>query len=80
MSKHEWWANKTDPYDTLIQLVEFAEAADKHITNHNNNFKVVSNQHNLLKQDYEQMKHRIVALEAVVNEFLEVINGTRKKD
>lgn len=76
--KHEWWQGKQDPYDTLVDLVNFCKAADTHITNTNENIKVLVQQHNKLKQDYEQMKHRIIALEAVATEIIGLINGKKK--
>jgi len=67
--------NEQTPYDTLVELVRFAEAADKHLTNMLKNQKLFIEQHNLLKTRVDQLEMRLTAWEAVASAMAEDING-----
>jgi len=69
--------NEQTPYDTLVELVRFAEAADKHLTNMLQNQKLFIEQHNLLKTRVDQLEMRLTAWEAVASAMAEDINGSK---
>lgn len=63
--------NEQNPYDTLVELVNFAQAADQHITNMVNNQKVMIEQFNTMKHRIDSLEMRLTAWEAVVSSHLE---------
>lgn len=69
--------NEQSPYDTLIELVRFAEVADKHITAMNENQKVLIEQHNLLKTRVDHLEMRLRAWEAVASAMAEDVDASK---
>lgn len=63
--------DQTNPYDTLIQLVDFADSADKHIMNLIKNQALMVEQYNHLKHELDQTRMRLTAWEAVVCSMVE---------
>ena len=55
--------DKSNPYDTLLGLVNFAEAADQHITQMYKNQKKMLSEYNNLRKDYDGLRHRMQQLE-----------------
>ena len=70
--------DKQTPYDTLVELVNFCQVADQHISNLVKNQKEMVKQYNNLKHEVAQIKMRLAAWEAVVNSMAETINDQNK--
>lgn len=58
--------DKNTPYDTLTELVDFANQVDTHIVAHGKNQKIMTQQFNYLKQEVDQLITRVTAMEAVL--------------
>jgi uncharacterized protein YllA (UPF0747 family) len=58
--------DKNTPYDTLKELVDFANQVDTHIVAHGKNQKIMTQQFNYLKQEVDQLITRVTAMEAVL--------------
>ena len=58
--------DKNTPYDTLKELVEFANQVDTHIIAHGKNQKIITEQFNYLKQEVDSLINRVTAMEAVL--------------
>lgn len=77
MDNDDLFRDEQTPYDTLIELVNFATAADQHINTLIRNQKEMIKQYNNLKHDVDQLKLRLAGWEAVVVSMNEAVNGKK---
>lgn len=61
--KQEW-----DPYEQLMQLINFAKAADQHISNLLHNQAEMVKAHNALQKDYQEIKRELRLIKEMLNE------------
>lgn len=75
MDNDDLFRDEQTPYDTLVELVNFAQVADQHINNLIKNQKQIIKEYNRLKNDLDQIKLRLAGWEAVVISMSEAANG-----
>lgn len=63
--------DKQSPYDTLVELVTFAEKADTVINELHKNQQVFVEHFNIMKTRVDQLEMRLTAWEAVVSSLAE---------
>lgn len=78
MRNEDLWQDDQTPYDTLMELVAFANIADQHINQLIKNQKEMIAASNALKHDLDQLTLRLAGWEAVLVSMTEEYNA--KKD
>ena len=57
-----------DPYEELMELKRFAQAADQHIGNLLKNQTEIVRAHNALQNDYQEIKRELRIIKEMLNE------------
>ena len=60
--------NDFDPYEELMELINFAKAADQHIGNLLKNQTEMVKAHNALQRDYQEIKRELRLIKEMLNE------------
>ena len=72
--------DRANPYDTLVELVNFAEAADQHITQMYKNQKRMIKEYNALRKDYDGLRHRMQQLDMRVTAWEAVVKSLAEQN